>query len=633
MCGIAGVFDPTDAPDEELLRRMNDCQTHRGPDDRGVYRDGPVGFAHRRLSVIGLESGRQPIFNEDGSVAVVFNGELYNYRSIRESLRSRGHRFETDTDTEVLVHLYEEEGLELVERLDGMFAFALWDADRGRLVLARDRMGIKPLVVASDDEGRFAFGSEIPAVLESGVEPGGLDRTAMARYFAFGFVPAPHTPFRNVRKLRPGAMAILTSEGMRRERFYAPSVSPESPPSLDAAATELRSRVEAAVERRLVSDVPLGAFLSGGIDSSVVVGTMASLSETPVRTFTVGFDEALFDESRAAREVADYHDTRHREFTVSPADVREVVPEVVDAIGEPFADPSLLPTYVVSRETSDEVKVALSGDGADELFAGYEKYRGEYFSRYYRAIPGPVRSRVVEPAVDRLPASRGNDLGEVARKAQKFVRGGVESVPDRHFEWIRLPDDRTTGAFDAANPVASGRADLAERHAEAESFLPRARRDPLARMQAVDTFHSLPNQMLRKVDRASMYNSLEVRVPFLDTGVVEYAMGLPTEYKITASDRKRVLKRAFADVLPDSILDRPKRGFDVPIGEWLKRDFAAEFRRTVETVETDLFDARAVLDVFEEHVHGARDHTRFLWSVYVFARWLDRMRARGVLSE
>ncbi|UPW02372.1 asparagine synthase (glutamine-hydrolyzing) [Halorussus gelatinilyticus] len=612
---------------------MNDCQTHRGPDDSGIYRDGPVGLAHRRLSIIDLDGGRQPIFNEDGSVAVVFNGEIYNYRSLRETLQRAGHRFESDTDTEVLVHLYEEEGPEFVKRLDGMFAFALWDADRRRVVVARDRMGIKPLVVASNDDSRVAFGSELSTVLESDVDAGGLDRAAVARYFAFGFVPAPHTPFENVTKLQPGTMAVISAEGIRHEQFYTPSVSPSSPSSIEAAATKLRSNVERAVERRLQSDVPLGAFLSGGIDSSIVVGTMSELSDSSIRTFTVGFDESLFDEAWAARRVADYHDTAHHEFTVSPTDVREVIPEVVDAMGEPFADPSLLPTYIVSRKTSNEVKVALSGDGADELFAGYNKYRGEYYSRYYRAVPGPVRHRLVEPLVRRLPASRGSKLGEVARKAQKFTRGGIESVSDRHFEWIRLPDEETTAAFDEASPVVAGRESLLHHHDDKESFLPRTRRDSLSRIQAVDTFHSLPNQMLRKVDRASMYNSLEVRVPFLDTNVVEYAMSLPTSYKITSRDRKRVLKRAFNDMLPDAILDRPKQGFDVPIGEWLKHEFASDFRRTVETTETDLLDVPAVLDIFEEHAQGSRDHTRFLWSVYVFARWLQRMRSRGLLAE
>lgn len=629
MCGISGIFNDESYPEDETLGRMNDCLAHRGPDDDGIYRDGPIGLAHRRLSIIGLSTGHQPIFNEDETVAVVFNGEIYNYTALRESLSKAGHDFTTETDTEVLVHLYEEHGPSFVERLEGMFAFALWDSEAERLLLARDRMGIKPLVLASDGD-TVAFASELPALLESGVEHGGLDREAIAQYFAFGFVPATQTAFRNISKLRPGELAIVSEEGIRRESFYSPSIKSRKP-GFDAAATELRERVEESVEKRLQSDVPLGAFLSGGIDSSIVVGTMAALSDEPVKTFTVGFDEDLFDESWAAREVADYHGTDHHEFVVSPDDVRELIPEVVGRLGEPFADQSLLPTYVVSRETSQNVKVALSGDGADELFAGYGKYRGEFYSRYYRAIPGPLRRHLIEPGVESIPASRSSTVGELSRKVQKFLRGGESDLATRHFEWLRIADDRTRPVFDGSSPSDVGREALAASHRDLESWLPPGRDDALSRMQAVDTRFGLPNQMLQKVDTASMYNSLEVRVPFLDTDVVEYAMSLPTSYKITPRSQKRVLTAAFEDRLPQSILERGKQGFDMPIGEWFKDELAEEFRTTLRTVETDLLDADEVRKVYDEHCNGHREHGKFLWSVYVFLKWLDRMRAEDVL--
>jgi asparagine synthase (glutamine-hydrolysing) len=468
-------------------------------------------------------------------------------------------------------------------------------------------------------------------VLASDVPHGGLDEAALARYFAFGFVPAPRTAFSNVRALRPGERLVVTADGTDRETYYTPRIARRSS-SLDGAARGLRSRVERAVERRLMADVPLGAFLSGGIDSSVVVGTMAQLSEEPVRTFTVGFDESRFDESWAAREVAEYHDTDHHERTVTADEVRELVPEVLGRLGQPFADQSLLPTYVVARETSDRVKVALSGDGADELFAGYDKYLGEYYSRYYRAVPGPVRRGVVEPLVAAVPAERTSSTGELARKLRKFTRGGESDTPARHAGWLRVADAETDRAYPTLDVGDAAPADLRAEHDALDGLFlaDRDERDALGDVLAVDTRYSLPNQMLRKVDLASMYNSLEVRVPFLDTGVVEYAMSLPTSHKMTARGRKRALKRAFDDVLPESILTRSKQGFDMPIGEWFRGPLATEFEDRTRGLDTHLVDARAVGEIHDAH-RGGEEHGKFLWTVYVFGVWLERMREQGVL--
>lgn len=629
MCGIAGLFDDGRPPDEGDLTAMNDCLTHRGPDDRGLHFDGPVGLAHTRLSIIDLETGRQPIFNEDETVSVVFNGEIYNYLSLRDSLLKAGHQFRTDTDTEVLVHLYEEHGPSFVDLLEGMYAFALWDHDDERLLLARDPIGIKPLLLA-DDGDRLAFASELPALLESGVDHGGIDRESISQYFALGYIPAPKTAFRNIRKLKPGERVAVSERGVDRQRFYTPTVESRDV-SFGAAVRELRDKLGNAVEARLMSDVPLGAFLSGGIDSSIIVGLMATLSESPVQTFTVGFDEERFDESWAAREVADHHDTDHTEYTVTPAAVRDAIPDVLDHLGEPFADQSLLPTYVVARETSRDVKVALSGDGADELFAGYSRYRGEYYSQQYRRIPSSVRTNLLEPAVNRLNVSRTSAQGELMRKVQKFVRGGEPDPALRHFEWARVPDDEAAATFGRIDPVEAGRRVLREQHEMALDYLPDGRRDDLATILAVDTQFGLPNQILHKTDLASMQNSLEVRVPFLDPSVVEYAMSLPTEFKITPRKQKRVLKRACDDLLPASILERGKQGFDMPIGEWLKHDLRSDFEATVSGIDTDVFDTRDVLDVFDEHRTDAGEHGKFLWSVYVFARWYSQMDQRGVI--
>ena len=628
MCGITGVFDPHEDPGENL-KAMNACLAHRGPDDSGIFQDGPVGLAHTRLSIIDLSTGKQPIFNEDETVSVVFNGEIYNYRSLRASLSKAGHSFSTETDTEVLVHLYEEHGPSFVDRLEGMFAFALWDHDDERLLLARDPMGIKPLLLA-DDGDRLAFGSELPALLESGVNHGGIDRESISQYFALGYIPAPRTAFHNIRKLRPGEQVVVSREGVEQRRFYTPTVESRDV-SFTTAVDGLRGRLEDAVEERLMSDVPLGAFLSGGIDSSIVVGLMARLSDSPVQTFTVGFNESRFDESWAAREVAEYHDTNHTEYTVTPEEVRDAIPDVLDSLGEPFADQSLLPTYAVSHETSRDVKVALSGDGADELFAGYSRYRGEYYAKHYRRIPLAVRTNLLEPAVNRLEVSRRTTRGELVRKGQKFLRGGEPDPAMRHFEWARVPDDNAAAAFDRVDPVETGRRVLREQHEATSEYLPEDRQDDLATILAVDTQFGLPNQILHKTDLASMQNSLEVRVPFVDTDVVEYAMSLPTEYKITPRKQKRVLKRAFNDMLPKSILERGKQGFDMPIGEWLKDDLRSEFRETVTSIDTDLLNSRKVLDIFNNHRTGAGEHGKFLWSVYVFARWHRQMTRRGVI--
>lgn len=625
MCGISGLFGDVSI---ESLERMNTSLSHRGPDDSETFCDLPVGLGHTRLSIIDLETGSQPIFNEDESISVVFNGEIYNYRKLRNSLSSSGHKFTTQTDTEVIVHLYEEYGESFLQKLKGMFAFALWDSNKERLILARDRMGIKPLLLADDGEA-VSFASELQAILASGIEHGGIDKKAFAQYFGFGFIPAPRTAFKNISKLRPGEMAVITTEGIERKSYYQPSVSSHNP-GIDRASSKIRKHITDAVEKRLQSDVPLGAFLSGGVDSSIIVGLLSETLDQQLQTFTVGFEADRFDEAWAARTVADYHNTDHTEFTVTADHVRETVPEVLGRIGEPFADWSLIPTYVVARETSQEVKVALSGDGADELFAGYDRYRGEYLSKYYRTLPRSLRNYLIEPVVSRMPASRSSTIGEIGRLSQKFIRGGIDDPSNRHFEWMRISDSDATEAVDE-DPVHEGQISISEQHKSVNSWLPSERQDDLGEMQAVDVRFTLPNQMLHKVDSASMYNSLEVRVPFLDTDVVEYALGLPTSYKMNRSSRKRVLKKGFENMLPEEILTREKQGFDMPVGEWFKDELAEEYRSTVGDLDTDILDIDKVMSIYEDHLNDRAEHGKFLWTTYVFAKWMRRMRREDIL--
>jgi asparagine synthase (glutamine-hydrolysing) len=560
---------------------------------------------------------------------VIFNGEIYNHRSLRKRLVDNGHKFETETDTEVLVHLYEEHGIEFINYIEGMFAFALWDEDRQSLLLARDPMGIKPLHVLIDGNS-IAFGSEMDAVLKSSLEHGPLNEAAVGEYFAFGYIPAPKSVFENVTKLRPGELLSVDQTGISRKVYYKPNIDSISN-NYTSTAQSLRDHVEDAVEKRLMADVPLGAFLSGGIDSSIIVGIISKLVDDPVRTFTIGFAESQFDETWAADAVAEYHNTDHHEYTVTPDDVQDIIPTVVESLGEPFADSSILPTYIVARETQQNATVALSGDGADELFLGYNKYRGEYHSKYFQALPQSVRSNIIKPVINTLPASRKNTSGELVRMAQKFVRGADNDSVSRQYQWMAITTEDTMSALQTVDAIDAGKSRIDSAQTTARSRLPRDRQSPLSVMRMDDTRFALPDGILKKVDRASMLNSLEVRVPFLDTKVFEYAMGLPVEYAITKTSKKRVLKDAFNDILPEEILTRNKQGFEIPVGEWFKNELASEFIGTLDTTDTDLIDQDVVETIYKEHTHGSKDHTDFLWAVYIFLKWFDRMQQNGYI--
>lgn len=625
MCGIAGLFYPGGTIEESDLKLMNSCISHRGPDESGYYCNGGIGFAHQRLSILDVEGGSQPIYNEDGTVVTVFNGEIYNYQELVRELSAAGHEFSTETDTEVIVHLYEEYGHSFVRHLRGMFSIALWDETDGQLVLARDRMGIKPLLYGFNN-GRYAFSSELPAILESSFNHGPVDEVALKQYFSLGFIPAPKTAFKHVRKVEPGEMVIITDGGVQNSRYYTPKVS-RCNDSFADAQKNLRTKITKAVKTRLQSDVPLGAFLSGGIDSSIVVGILSDILDERVKTFTVGFRDSPLDESWAARQVADYHNTDHTEFTVSPDDIKSVLPRVLDKFGEPFGDQSILPTYIVARETSGKVKVALSGDGADELFAGYDRYRAEYLSKFYRQIPQSMRNGI-RSVVSATQSSRENHILEKLHKVQQFVEtADYTDDPERHFEWRRVPPVNVN-PFPGLEVNQAGKRIYEQYHEN--NNLPEEY-GSIKAMQLVDFQVPLPNKILQKTDLASMYNSLEVRVPMLDKDVVEYALSLPSEYSITPTKRKYILKSTFDDLLPQSILNRSKRGFDMPIGEWLKNDLNEDFRRSVRESTDKIVDDSVVMSAFEDHISGKRSHWRFLWNIYVFKKWHHRMEKQGYI--
>lgn len=634
MCGIYGFLSPRQF-EGRLLGKMGPSMFHRGPDDFGEFIDSPVALGHRRLSILDIEAGHQPIFNEDRTVVIVFNGEIYNYLELRETLIKAGHRFSTSSDTEVIVHLYEEYGEKCLERLSGMFAFAIWDSRKKELFAARDRFGIKPLVYYSDGE-KFIFSSEIKGIIQYGGIDAGLDWEALGHYLSFNYIPAPRTIYSRIHKLEPGhCLKISQSNGLsvhvEKKRWYslkdAASRDKGICSSLSDAAERLRHSLTDSVKRHMISDVPLGAFLSGGIDSSIIVGLMSRSSGKPVKTFSIGYKEcAQFDETGYAREVADFNHTEHHEIKLGYGDILDIVPTVLDGLDEPFADWSIFPTYIVSRETGKFVKVALSGDGADEVFGGYRKYLGEYYYRLYSKVPSPVRHGLIEPAVRRMPDSFKSPMLDKVRQVKKFISGLDDYQPRRHYGWMRIFTDESIRKMLVPRcraKIGTGSFDLIDGLYRDFSG------DAVNKMLSVDISCCLPNDMLMKVDMMSMLNSIEVRVPFLDHKVIELAMNMSGDLKLRGRKRKFALVETFKDILPKSLHNRPKGGFDVPIGEWFKKEFKELFHDTLneKTVrETGIFDFGFIDNMYSQHLSGRKDFSKELLSVFIFQWWFSRAK-------
>ena len=616
MCGIAGIFDTTGHRriDAALLRRMNDAQSHRGPDGADVHLEPGVGLAHRRLSIIDLAGGAQPLFNEDRTVVVVFNGEIYNFAELVTVLSARGHRFSTHCDTEVIVHGWEEWGEACVERFEGMFAFALWDRQKETLFLARDRVGIKPLFYSELPDGQLIFASELKALL---VHPGPnltLDSRSVLDYFAYGYVPDPRTIFGAVRKLAPGhALTIRRGRPVPKPRQYWDlSFEPELAIGDDEAESELVARLRGSIRSHLMSDVPLGAFLSGGVDSSSVVALMAGESASAVDTCSIGFREATFDESEYARAVAERYATRHHEQQVL-ADDFELIDRLAGIYDEPFADSSAMPTYRVCEVARRFVTVALSGDGGDELFGGYRRYAGHLKEERRRdSTPAAIR-QVLARLSTGVTAPRWHAL-----PGRRTLRSLGSDAIDAYFQWV-------TGLGHDLVPLFS-----ASFRRELQGYSPvdvlrehdvRAPKDPLSRVQYLDFKTYLPGDILTKVDRASMAHSLEVRVPFLDHTLIEWATRLPARAKMRDGEGKWLLKRAMRAYLPSELLDRPKMGFAVPLSRWFRGPLRTRLRDALlgpVLDETGLFDMHQIGRILDEHQNGSRDHSVALWSLLMF---------------
>src|SRR3954454_14896877 len=607
MCGICGIASTRRAADPERLAAMSETLVHRGPDADGTFVDGPVGLAARRLSIIDLDTGDQTSANEDGGVVVVQNYEIYNYEELTHELVRAGHRFRTHGDTEVLVHAYEEWGLRFAERLRGMFAVALWDSRERRLVLARDRYGIKPLYYRADAD-EIAFASELRALPR-----GEIDLDALEGFLAFNSVPAPLSIFQGTRKL-PAGHLLVWDGSVELQRFARPAPTAEVRTEDEAELVEeLRARMRDSVRAHLVSDVPVGVLLSGGVDSCLLAALAAEETGEPLRTFSIGFEERSFDELADARLVAEQYGTTHRELVLKP-DAALLLPALADAFDEPFADSSSLPTYLVSRLAAEDVNFALSGEGGDELFGGYYTYAADLLAERWGGLAAPLR-----PIVERLPTSTRRVSFEY--KAKRFARAAHLPPLERHHGWKEIfsPDARAalTGRRSAFDPVDL----LRERFAET------AGAPLLARLQDVDLGTYLVDDLLVKTDRASMAHSLEARVPFLDPLVTGFALALPTRHKVRGLAKKRLLRKAAAPLLPARIVNGRKRGFSIPAAAWLRGELEPFARDTLaaDTLRRQgFFRQEVVRRLVDEHVAGKQDWSRQLWGVLSFTLWYER---------
>jgi len=595
---------------------------HRGPDEDGFYFNGAVGLGMRRLAIIDLKSGQQPIHNQDRTAWIVFNGEIYNYRELRDKLEKLGHTFYTNSDTEAIVHAYDQYGADCPNHLRGMFAFAIWDERTQELFIARDRVGKKPLLYAQVN-GQFVFGSEFSALLQHPDIPKDVDFEALDHYLSFMCVPAPLTAYRAIRKLEPGHFLRYRKGELKIERYWQPDFSTKLDISEQEAGERTIEILRDAVKVRLMSEVPLGAFLSGGIDSSAVVALMAEESSTPVKTFSIGFEEQDFSELHHARRVAEHVGADHHEFIVRP-DALEVLPILVEHYGEPYADSSAIPTYYVARETRKHVTVALNGDGGDESFAGYERYAAMRLAERYHRIPAVLRDSVVRQAIELLPSSETKRSR--VRDVKRFVQAASLPKVERYLRWVSVFDaeakqDLFTEDFRRQTKQRSAAAVL-------DPWFARANGSGIVDAALLtDIMTYLPNDLLVKVDIATMAVSLEARSPFLDHHVIEFAASLPEKYKLRGLTTKYLLKQVLRKLLPAENLDRRKMGFGVPLGHWFRGKLQTFLRETLlaeASLNRGLFKPEAVKRLVELHTRGERDYSHQLWTLLMLELWYQR---------
>ena len=627
MCGIVGVFDLAGKREysRELISRMNETQYHRGPDEGGIHIEPGVGFGHRRLSIIDLSSGQQPLFNEDGSVVVTYNGEIYNFPELSDELKACGHQFKTHCDTEVIVHAWEEWGEACVERFRGMFAFAVWDRNQQTLFLARDRLGIKPLFYTALPDGSFAFSSELKALKTLENLPREIDPTSIEDYFTFGYVPEPKTIFKEVYKLRPGYTLLIKhgSNVIEPKEYWDIPFKPVDSSSEESVKIELIERLRDAVDVRMVAEVPLGAFLSGGVDSSAIVAMMAQLQEKPVHTCAIGFDVKQFNETEFAKQVADQYKTDHFEGLVGSDDF-DLLDTLADLYDEPYADSSAIPTYRVCQLAKKQVTVALSGDGGDENFAGYRRYRWHMNEEKLRAaIPLSIRKPIFGMLGKLYPKA---DWAPRVFRAKTTFQGLARSSVEAYLHTVSLlsEEQRDQLFSDKLKTALKGYKSI-EVFNEYVAKAPT--QDPLSLIQYLDMKTYLVGDILTKVDRASMAHSLEVRVPLLDHQFIEWVSGLPSNLKLKGQEGKYALKKSLEPYLPNDVLYRAKMGFGVPLAKWFRGPLKEKVNESLlgDTMrQSGLFNMEFIEQVIKQHQSGARDYSVIIWTLLMFNAFLER---------
>jgi asparagine synthase (glutamine-hydrolysing) len=623
MCGIVGLVRNDGRPiDENLLGRMCSAIQHRGPDDDGFYVNGSVGLGMRRLAIIDLKSGKQPIHNRDRSAWIVFNGEIYNYLELREKLEKLGHTFYTNSDTEAIIHAYDQYGDDCPKHLRGMFAFAIWDERTQELFLARDRVGKKPLLY-SQVNGQLIFGSEFSALLLHPDISRDIQPQALDYYLSFMCIPAPLTAYQAIRKLEPGHSLRWKNGEIRLQRYWQPDFSKKLKISEEEAGERTVEILREAVRVRLMSEVPLGAFLSGGIDSSAVVALMSQESSERVKTFAIGFEEQDFSELHHARRVAEHVGADHHEFIVRP-DAVEVLPMLVEHYGEPYADSSAVPTYYVARETRKHVTVALNGDGGDESFAGYERYIAMGLTEKYRLLPSFVRESVIREMVNMIPTSPTKKSR--VKSAQRLLEVVSRPKVNRYMHWMSVFNDETkqplySDSFKQQTSQGSATGILERWFKEANGI------GIVDTMLLTDQMTYLPNDLLVKVDIATMAVSLEARSPFLDHHVIEFAAQLPENLKLRRLTSKYLLKKVLRQLLPSENLTRRKMGFGVPIGHWFRgkmQPFLREVLLSEKSLQRGMFKPEAVRQMVELHTRAERDYSHQLWTLLMLELWFQR---------
>jgi asparagine synthase (glutamine-hydrolysing) len=624
MCGVCGIVDLNNSPpvrSEELIAMCKAIE-HRGPDGtRTMIRDS-VAFGHTRLSVIDTETGWQPLINEDESIFVILNGEIYNFQSLRKELEAKGHQFRTASDTEVIVHLYEDEGLDFVKQLEGMFAIALWDESNNRLVLARDRIGKKPLYY-TEANGRLTFASETKALSQVSKNSKEVDPVALASYLTYGYVAEPLSIFKGISKLAPAHLLVFDETGAKTQKYWELNSKTDPTITVEDAIEETRRLTDIAVSSRLVSDVPLGFFLSGGLDSSIVVGAAAQASTSKLKTFSIGFEEDTYSELGYAKTIAERFDTDHQEFIVT-ADLVSDLESIVRYADEPFADSSMVPMYYLSRQTRKHVTVALSGDGGDEVFGGYDRYIGLGLARKYHRVSGFVRRGIIAPLASMIPEAPGKRSN--LRRVKRLTYPATDTAEQWYTGWMQQFRTEShsatfTPSFAASVANSGGWTDhMSVAFAGLEN--PSASKSA----QWVDTTTYLPGDLMVKVDRMSMAHGLEVRSPFLNHQLVEYASKIPGEYSISGRSGKQILKSAYSDLIPDQISNRPKAGFTVPVAEWINgplRDSTRDLLLNPNAEVNKVIQSEYIAQMLDQHESRRHNHAIRLWNLICLETWAN----------